>query len=159
MQTWGIVWGGLRRRPQIARATAGRAAAGRRRGQTDNLAHRRLRTGEVALGAARNRGLLGCRCPVYRRGIEYLASPSKPDDAPWQIVNARLRVSSLTSSRGFPDDHDQWISQAGTAMAYHRTDVRSAIGPRRADLAPLGSRQPARSPQESSLHAGGIAAL
>jgi hypothetical protein len=53
--------------------------------------------------------------PVYRRGVDYL-SRAQQEDGTWHVVTRSLAFQPYFES-GFPHGHDQWISQAGTALA------------------------------------------
>jgi hypothetical protein len=52
---------------------------------------------------------------AYRRGVEFLLSTQKPDGS-WHVVSRSAKFQPYFQS-GFPHDHDQWISAAGTAWA------------------------------------------
>jgi len=52
---------------------------------------------------------------VFRRGVEYLLR-TQQEDGTWHVVTRALGFQPYFQS-GFPYGHDQWISQAGTAMA------------------------------------------
>jgi N-acyl-D-amino-acid deacylase len=52
---------------------------------------------------------------VYRRGVDYLLSTQQKDGT-WHVITRAFGFQPYFQS-GFPYDHDQWISQAGTAMA------------------------------------------
>jgi hypothetical protein len=52
---------------------------------------------------------------VYRRGIDYLLG-AQQQDGTWHVVSRALSFQPYFQS-GFPYGHDQWISQAGTAIA------------------------------------------
>jgi ankyrin repeat protein len=51
----------------------------------------------------------------YRRGVEYLLR-TQFDDGSWHVVSRAVKFQPYFQS-GFPHDHDQWISAAGTAWA------------------------------------------
>ena len=53
--------------------------------------------------------------PVYRRGVDYLLR-AQQEDGTWHVITRALTFQPYFES-GFPYGHDQWISQAGTAMA------------------------------------------
>lgn len=53
--------------------------------------------------------------PVYRRGGDYLLRTQQQDGV-WHVVTPAFSFQPYFES-GFPYGHDQWISQAGTAMA------------------------------------------
>ena len=52
---------------------------------------------------------------AYRRGVEYLLR-TQFDDGSWHVVSRAVKFQPYFQS-GFPHDHDQWISAAGTAWA------------------------------------------
>ena len=53
--------------------------------------------------------------PAYSRGVAYLLRTQLPDGS-WHVVSRAPRFQPYFQS-GFPHDHDQWISAAGTAWA------------------------------------------
>ena len=113
MQILGISWAGRK-------APAGRVAQLLSRqhadggwGQTDNLASDAYATGET-LWALRECGTPASD-PVYARGVDFLLR-TQEDDGSWHVATRALAFQPYFQS-GFPHDHDQWISQAGTAMA------------------------------------------
>jgi hypothetical protein len=58
---------------------------------------------------------MGASDAVFRRGVDYLLAAQQPDGT-WHVVTRALGFQPYFQS-GFPYEHDQWISQAGTAMA------------------------------------------
>jgi ankyrin repeat protein len=82
-------------------------------GQTDHLGSDAYATGE-ALWALHESGMPASD-PVYRRGVDYLLR-TQQDDGTWHVISRALGFQPYFQS-GFPYDHDQWISQAGTAIA------------------------------------------
>lgn len=52
---------------------------------------------------------------AYRRGVDYLLR-SQRDDGSWHVRSRAPKFQPYFQS-GFPHDHDQWISAAGTAWA------------------------------------------
>jgi len=82
-------------------------------GQTDNLPADAYATGE-ALWALHESGIAPGD-PVYGRGVEFLLR-TQQEDGTWHVVTRALALQPYFQS-GFPYGHDQWISQAGTAMA------------------------------------------
>jgi ankyrin repeat protein len=82
-------------------------------GQTNNLPADAYATGEV-LWALHEAGIPPSD-PAFRRGIDFLLR-AQQDDGTWHVVSRALGIQPYFQS-GFPYDHDQWISQAGTAMA------------------------------------------
>ena len=53
--------------------------------------------------------------PAYRRGVDYLVRTQR-DDGSWYVKSRAPKFQPYFQS-GFPHDHDQWISMAGTAWA------------------------------------------
>jgi hypothetical protein len=53
--------------------------------------------------------------PIYRRGVDYLLR-TQQEDGSWHVVTRALGFQPYFQS-GFPYGRDQWISQAGTAVA------------------------------------------
>ncbi len=53
--------------------------------------------------------------PAYRRGVDFLLR-TQLDDGSWHVVSRAVKFQPYFQS-GFPHDHDQWISNAGTAWA------------------------------------------
>ena len=51
----------------------------------------------------------------YQRGVQYLLR-TQSEDGSWHVTSRALGFQPFFQS-GFPYDHDQWISQAGTAWA------------------------------------------
>jgi ankyrin repeat protein len=115
MQLLGLHWAGsasdLRRRRiselvAIQRADGGWA-------QTPYLESDAYATGQV-LYALRQLGLSGTDSAV-RRGSVYLRR-TQAADGTWHVRNRAMKVQPYFEG-GFPYEHDQWISQAGTAWA------------------------------------------
>ena len=52
---------------------------------------------------------------AYQRGVEHLLR-TVLDDGSWHVVSRAVKFQPYFQS-GFPHDHDQWISSAGTAWA------------------------------------------
>ena len=71
-------------------------------------------TGE-ALYALRIGGSLAASDPDYRKGVEYLLR-TQATDGSWHVKSRSIWVQPYFDS-GFPYEHDQWISAAGTAWA------------------------------------------
>ena len=113
MQILGMVWAG-----RTAPAARVKQLASKQRpdggwGQTDYMASDGYATGE-ALWALHESGMPESD-PVFRRGVAYLLA-TQADDGTWHVVTRALAFQPYFQS-GFPYEHDQWISQAGTAMA------------------------------------------
>ncbi|HUK43436.1 MAG TPA: ankyrin repeat domain-containing protein [Candidatus Bathyarchaeia archaeon] len=71
-------------------------------------------TGE-ALCALYESGTLTAGDAAYRRGLDYLLRTQQPDGS-WHVKSRAVKFQPYFQS-GFPYDHDQWISAAGTALA------------------------------------------
>ncbi|MBZ5590751.1 MAG: ankyrin repeat domain-containing protein [Acidobacteriia bacterium] len=71
-------------------------------------------TGE-ALYALYESGTLTAGDAAYRSGLEYLLKTQQPDGT-WHVKSRAVKFQPYFQS-GFPYDHDQWISAAGTALA------------------------------------------
>jgi len=52
---------------------------------------------------------------AYRRGVEFLLR-TQLDDGSWHVASRAVKFQPYFQS-GFPHNHDQWISAAGTAWA------------------------------------------
>jgi ankyrin repeat protein len=115
MQLLGLLWAGrdvsrlqdhLRNLISLQRADGGWS-------QTPGLASDAYATGQVLftlheLGAS-------VSDTAYRHGIEYLLR-TQLNDGSWHVVSRAVKFQPYFQS-GFPHDHDQWISAAGTAWA------------------------------------------
>jgi hypothetical protein len=82
-------------------------------GQSEHLPSDAWATGQ-ALWALHEAGMTSGD-PVYRRAVDYLLRTQK-EDGTWFVVSRSFAFQPYFQS-GFPYEHDQWISQAGTAMA------------------------------------------
>lgn len=113
MQILGIAWAG-RKVPanRVAQLVAKQSFDGGW-GQTDNLLSDAYATGE-ALWALHESGMPASDA-VYCRGVDYLLR-TQHEDGTWHVVTRAFGFQPYFQS-GFPYGHDQWISQAGTAMA------------------------------------------
>jgi len=81
-------------------------------GQTDDQATDAFATGE-ALMSLRSAGV-EASSPIYANGVRYLLSTQGPEGV-WHVKSRSFGFQPYFQS-GFPYDHDQWISQAGTAL-------------------------------------------
>jgi hypothetical protein len=81
--------------------------------QTDNLATDAWATGQ-ALWALHEVGVPASD-PHFKKGVDFLLR-TQHEDGTWHVVSRAFRFQPYFQS-GFPYDHDQWISQAGTAVA------------------------------------------
>src|SRR5205085_2798093 len=55
------------------------------------------------------------RDPAYQRGVQFLLKTQFPDGS-WHVRSRTAKFQPYFQS-GFPHDHDQWVSAAGTAWA------------------------------------------
>jgi ankyrin repeat protein len=113
MQILGIAWSGHKAPANRVQQLLSRQRGDGGWGQTDNLASDAYATGE-ALWALHESGTPATDA-AYRRGVDYLLG-TQHEDGTWRVVTRALAFQPYFQS-GFPYDHDQWISQAGTAMA------------------------------------------
>jgi ankyrin repeat protein len=113
MQLLGITWAGHKAPSNRIQQLISKQRTDGGWAQTDNLASDAYATGE-ALWALHESGIAPSDS-VYRRGVDYLLR-TQQDTGEWHVVTRALSFQPYFQS-GFPHDHDQWISQAGTAMA------------------------------------------
>jgi ankyrin repeat protein len=113
MQILGITWAGLKAPADRVEQLVAKQSSDGGWGQTDNLAADAYATG-VALWALHESGM-PASASVYCRGVDYLLR-TEQEDGTWHVTTRALGFQPYFQS-GFPYDHDQWISQAGTAMA------------------------------------------
>ncbi len=96
--------------------------------QTQYLESDAYATG-MALYALRVTGQMKVSDPIYKAGVDYLLKSQLPDGS-WYVRSRAMKLQPYFQS-GFPYDHDQWISTAGTAWAVTA-------------IAPLGTTMQAR---------------
>ncbi len=113
MQLLGIAWAGHKAPSSRIQQLISKQRAGGGWAQTDNLASDAYATGE-ALWALHESGVAPSD-PAYRSGVDYLLR-TQQQTGEWHVVTRALAFQPYFQS-GFPHDHDQWISQAGTAIA------------------------------------------
>jgi hypothetical protein len=113
MQLLGIAWAGHKAPSNRIQQLISKQRAGGGWAQTDNLASDAYATGE-ALWALHESGVAPSD-PAYRSGVDYLLR-TQQQTGEWHVVTRALAFQPYFQS-GFPHDHDQWISQAGTAIA------------------------------------------
>ena len=82
--------------------------------QNPNLPSDAYATGQT-LFALRETGAVRPDDPAFERGIQFLLRTQHPDGS-WHVVSRAPKFQPYFQS-GFPYDHDQWISMAGTAWA------------------------------------------
>jgi hypothetical protein len=113
MQILGVTWAGHKAPSNRIQLLISKQRADGGWGQTDHLASDAYATGE-ALWALHESGI-GSADAAYRRGVDYLLR-TQQETGEWHVTTRALGFQPYFQS-GFPHDHDQWISQAGTAMA------------------------------------------
>jgi ankyrin repeat protein len=113
MQILGIAWAGRKAPANRVQQLMGKQRPDGGWGQTEQFSSDAYATGE-ALWALHESGMTPSD-PVYRRGVDYL-SRAQQEDGTWHVVTRSLAFQPYFES-GFPHGHDQWISQAGTALA------------------------------------------
>jgi squalene cyclase len=113
MQILGIAWAGRKTPANRVEQLVAKQGSDGGWGQTDNLPADAYGTGE-ALWALHESGMLASDS-VYRRGVDYLLR-TQQEDGTWHVTTRAFGFQPYFQS-GFPYDHDQWISQAGTAVA------------------------------------------
>jgi len=112
-QILGLVWAGRTAPAKRIQELVSRQRPDGGWAQTDQLGTDAWATGEV-LWALHESGMAPPD-PVYKRGVDYLLRTQK-DDGTWHVATRSFGFQPYFQS-GFPYDHDQWISEAGTAMA------------------------------------------
>jgi ankyrin repeat protein len=115
MQLLGLSWAGA---DQPLRDQRLRELSGLQRGdggwaQTPNLPGDAYATGQV-LFTLRELGLPAANDTI-RRGVAFLLA-TQAKDGSWFVKSRAMKIQPYFDS-GFPYEHDQWISQSGTAWA------------------------------------------
>jgi ankyrin repeat protein len=82
--------------------------------QNRNLASDAYATGE-ALWALKEAGVLTASGAAYQKGVQFLMDTQSADGS-WYVRSRAPKFQPYFQS-GFPYDHDQWISSAGTSWA------------------------------------------
>jgi ankyrin repeat protein len=82
--------------------------------QNRNLASDAYATGE-ALSALKEAGILAASDAAYQKGVKFLMDTQSADGS-WYVRSRAPKFQPYFQS-GFPYDHDQWISSAGTSWA------------------------------------------
>ncbi len=116
MRLAGLGWAGAARETLAA---AARSLEARQRpdggwAQNANLSSDAFATGE-SLWALAETGAVSGGEPLYRRGARFLMDSQWPDGS-WYVRSRAPKFQPYFQS-GFPFDHDQWISSAGTGWA------------------------------------------
>jgi hypothetical protein len=116
MQTAGLHWAGAASEKVRAAAKSLLATQREDGGWSPNryLGSDAYATGE-ALWALKESGTVAPGDPAYRKGVEYLLNTQWADGS-WYVRSRAPKFQPYFQS-GFPFEHDQWISSAGTAWA------------------------------------------
>jgi hypothetical protein len=69
----------------------------------------------VALYSLQKTGMLRVADAAYQKGVRYLLDTQHPDGS-WYVRSRAVKLQPYFQS-AFPYDHDQWISNSGTAYA------------------------------------------
>ncbi len=112
----GLAWAKAKREA-LEKSTRGLIAQQRADGgwsQLSSMESDAYATGE-ALYALHEAGAVAVNDPTYQRGIAYLVN-TQARDGSWHVKTRSLPIQPYFES-GFPYDHDQWISAAGTSWA------------------------------------------
>lgn len=116
MRLMGLHWFGAG--AERAKAAAAALLATQREdggwGQNPNLPSDAYATGQ-SLTALRESGALRVADAAYQRGVKFLLS-TQWEDGSWYVRSRAVKLQPYFQS-GFPFEHDQWISAAGTAYA------------------------------------------
>ncbi len=113
MQILGLAWAGRSVPSNLVQQLAAQQEPDGGWGQTVHLPADAYASGE-ALWALHESGMPASGA-VYRRGVDYLLR-TQQEDGSRHVVTRAFGFQPYFQS-GFPYGHDQWISQAGTAMA------------------------------------------
>jgi hypothetical protein len=115
MQVLGLKWAGAdgTTLERLTGRIAGMQRADGGWAQTPYLGSDAYATGQT-LSALREAGL-NTGDPVYRKGVDFLLRTQMADGS-WHVISRSPKFQPYFQS-GFPYDHDQWISMAGTAWA------------------------------------------
>ena len=114
MQLLGLAWAGEHATSQFALKLVARQHPDGRWGQNPNLESDAYATGQVLFALAES-GNLKASDPAFQRGIRFLLTTQK-EDGSWHLRSRAPKFQPYFES-GFPYEHDQWISMAGTAWA------------------------------------------
>ena len=115
MQLLSLVWTGADRAviAGLAKRIQSKQRADGGWGQTDFLSSDAYATGQTLY--ALQQAKVSVEGRPYKRGVAFLLATQKSDGS-WQVASRALKFQPYFQS-GFPHDHDQWISMAGTAWA------------------------------------------
>ena len=116
MQILGLHWAGgnAAKVSALGKALAGTQHADGGWSQNPNLASDAYATGE-ALYALKEAGVLEASGAAYQKGVKLLMDTQR-EDGSWYVRSRAPKFQPYFQS-GFPHDHDQWISSAGTSWA------------------------------------------
>jgi ankyrin repeat protein len=114
MQLLGLSWAGEEDTSKFARELVAHQRPDGGWSQNSYLESDAYATGQ-ALFALAESGNLKASDPVFQRGIRYLLATQK-EDGSWHVKSRAPKFQPYFES-GFPYEHDQWISMAGTAWA------------------------------------------
>jgi ankyrin repeat protein len=114
MQLVGLVWAGEHDTSRFARELIARQRFDGGWSQNPNLESDAYATGQVLFALAESKNLKTTDL-VFQRGIRYLLTTQK-EDGSWHVKSRAPKFQPYFQS-GFPHEHDQWISMAGTAWA------------------------------------------
>ena len=116
MQILGLHWAGgdAARVSELGRDLIGTQHADGGWSQNHNLASDAYATGE-ALFALKEAGILTASDAAYQKGVAFLMGTQSADGS-WYVRSRAPKFQPYFQS-GFPYDHDQWISSAGTSWA------------------------------------------
>ncbi len=116
MQILGLKWADAK--PQVQQQRTKELTALQRPdggwAQTPQLASDAYATGQVPY-MLHETGASEKNSAVVRRGVEFLLRTEK-EDGSWFVKSRAMKIQPYFQS-GFPYDHDQWISEIGTAWA------------------------------------------
>jgi hypothetical protein len=130
MQILGLHWAGgsAAKVSALGNALAGAQHADGGWSQNRNLASDAYATGE-ALAALTETGIVAASGAVYQKGVKFLMDTQSADGS-WYVRSRAPKFQPYFQS-GFPHDHDQWISSAGTSWAV-RALIPAAANEKRA---------------------------
>lgn len=116
MRLLGLKWSGATPNTiaKAADAVVARQSSNGGWSQNANLPEDAYATGQ-ALYALNEAGGMAVTLPVYQKGVAFLLNTQLADGS-W-LVHSRAPKFQPYFQSGFPHDHDQWISCAGTAWA------------------------------------------
>jgi squalene cyclase len=114
MQLLGLTWAGDHHTARLARQLIARQRADGGWSQNSSFESDAYATGQALFAIGETKSLKASD-PVFQRGIRYLLATQK-EDGSWHVKSRSPELQPYFES-GFPYQHDQWISMAGTAWA------------------------------------------